>query len=390
MAQKGVSQAIDLGERASAVGAVRYTSLDSLRGIAALIVVLHHCALMYFGYSFPAVIRYSPLRVLLDGKASVLVFFALSGFVLFLTFRSKDHFHYHPYIIKRFLRLYPPFAVAILGSALLYKIVNPQPIPALGTWLTTSWTLPPTMTVIAGHLAMTDKEAWQGLDNVMWSLGHEARISVIFPLLALCVWRKWWAAVIVTAIISVVSGRVEAVHPFAWTYNPFLTLQYLFLFAGGAAVALHATTIRRWFAGALAWQRWGIWALTLILVTFSLNPVIGILADCAAVALVALCFADSRVSDVLSHSWFAWLGRVSYSLYLLHVPILIALLHVFYGRLPLPGIFVCMIVLSLVAADISYRLVEKPSIELGRRLAGALQRRARSFRSGEEATTASS
>lgn len=72
----------------------RIGELDSIRGLAALIVLFHH---MYQDLNnntrFPPIIfRYSPLRVLTNGHASVIMFFILSGFVLSLPFlKGKEH-----------------------------------------------------------------------------------------------------------------------------------------------------------------------------------------------------------------------------------------------------------------------------------------------------------
>ncbi len=122
---------------------VRVRSLDSLRGIAALMVVLHHCAITYFPESRPSWITHTPLRLLVDGHAAVLTFFALSGFVLFHSFTNVDRFDYFPYIVKRFTRIYPAFGAAVLLSAALWVLVKPHPIPALGAWFNNySWQPP--------------------------------------------------------------------------------------------------------------------------------------------------------------------------------------------------------------------------------------------------------
>jgi len=349
---------------------VRYKSLDSLRGVAALIVVFHHCGLMLFVGDSPRWIEDSPLRLLVAGQGSVFVFFALSGFVLFLTFRSTDRFRYAPFIVKRFMRLYPPFVAAILFSALLYALVQPRVIPELGAWFNdSSWQVPPTLGVIAGNLALTDDNDLQGLDNVMWSLGHEVRISAIFPLIAFCVWKNWYLTATVSLVASVASAHFDRGQISEWVYDPLRTPQYLFLFAGGAALALHAQTVRRRLGSAPLWARIALWVLALGCITVPVTPRLGVFANVAAVALVALCFADPKVEAVLSHGIATWLGRISYSLYLVHLPVLLAAVHLFWGKVPLQIILPFAVLLSLLTADLGYRLVEKPSMDLGRRLA---------------------
>jgi peptidoglycan/LPS O-acetylase OafA/YrhL len=63
-----------------------------------------------------------------------------------------------------------------------------------------------------------------------------------------------------------------------------------------------------------------------------------------------------------------FMGRVSYSLYLLHATVLFVMLHCFYGLLPKTIIFALYIGGSFLLAAISYKLIERPSMELGRRL----------------------
>ena len=148
---------------------MRIRSLDSLRGIAALIVVLHHARLMF--PETPAWIKYTPLRVLISGQSAVILFFILSGFVLYLTLCSKNVHSSWSFAIKRFARIYPPFCVAILLSAVLWYMVAPMPMSGVGDWANDlNWQLKPTLSVVLGHLAMPDDEALYSLDNVMWSL----------------------------------------------------------------------------------------------------------------------------------------------------------------------------------------------------------------------------
>src|ERR1035438_6360232 len=96
----------------------RFKSLDALRGLAALVVVFHHLML-----SLPDALRddlrYIDLPLLMGGRFAVMLFFVLSGFVLALPYFAGTNSAYSPYLVRRFCRLYPPFAFAVLVSALL-------------------------------------------------------------------------------------------------------------------------------------------------------------------------------------------------------------------------------------------------------------------------------
>ncbi len=95
-------------------------SLDDLRGLAALVVLLSHCLLTLpqpdtLGSPLHLapweLLRtweiYSPLRLLTAGNGTVMIFFVLSGFVLSLPFIAQGRAEYPPYVATRFCRIYP-------------------------------------------------------------------------------------------------------------------------------------------------------------------------------------------------------------------------------------------------------------------------------------------
>jgi peptidoglycan/LPS O-acetylase OafA/YrhL len=90
-----------------------------------------------------------------------------------------------------------------------------------------------------------------------------------------------------------------------------------------------------------------------------------------ASGLVVLTLSSHSAARVLSFPVLSWLGRVSYSLYLFHVIILNALFRGFSDRVDLVFLAAATIPLSLVVAELSNRLIERPSARLGRNLATA-------------------
>ncbi|WP_375679706.1 hypothetical protein WGT02_33065 (plasmid) [Rhizobium sp. T1470] len=61
-----------------------------------------------------------------------------------------------------------------------------------------------------------------------------------------------------------------------------------------------------------------------------------------------------------------WIGRVSYSMYLIHVPIVLALNYVLHDHVPILAVLALAIFLMLIATEIFYRFVEQPAIRLAR------------------------
>ena len=94
---------------------MRFRSLDSLRGLAALAVVFHHCLLTLPASAFCRGeiawwFAVTPLRLLIDGPGAVLLFFVLSGFVLAASIDAGQRhdgarFHYGRFAAQLFLRI---------------------------------------------------------------------------------------------------------------------------------------------------------------------------------------------------------------------------------------------------------------------------------------------
>ena len=96
------------------VGQPRYEELDALLGIAALSVVLWHfvCAT----YTIPDQSARSfimSLYFLVHGRAAVILFFILSGFVLSLPFLREPRPGYAGFAVRRICRIYLPYLARV-------------------------------------------------------------------------------------------------------------------------------------------------------------------------------------------------------------------------------------------------------------------------------------
>lgn len=363
---------------------MRLKSLDGLRGLAALIVLFSHLAATMPGYemarpSFAAqafwadplfVIKYTPLRLLIAGRASVLLFFVLSGFVLCLSLR-RDH-SYVAWLVRRCCRILPPFFFAILFAAALYAAVGPATVASASAWFNAAnWTVPPTPAFLAANLLMTGVPEVPTLNVASWSLVHEMRISIVFPLLVAALGLGFWTTLAVAAVLSTLALAFPLADPVAFTLA--LTVGYVVFFVAGAALALRVGPVVAWVRARPFAQSALLWLVALALIEAPMNRSVESLAPgLGALALIALSLASPRATLALESPIPAWLGRVSYSLYLVHVPILVAVVHLGGDRLPLTALFVVALCLSLGMAEICHRLVERPSIRLGRALSARL------------------
>ncbi len=367
---------------------MRITTLDSLRGLAALTVVFAHCYEVYpealrfdvhpaelSAWLQPwAWLRYTPLHLFTDGQQAVMFFFVLSGFVLTLPFLRRTQPSYPRYLAKRFCRLYPPFAVAILFSAALYLLIAPHPIGALGhEFNAQSWTEDVTGGQVLRHLLMTGMARDETLDVPVWSLVHELRISMIFPMLvAFAAFGAVWGAIGLTALLYLACAyALIQVGEESALGTMLATGQYILFFVVGIALASRAERWQATLGAVPSRARTLLWlaALAALLFPASLLPWARIAWGAGAVGILMLAMTSPKAGRALSLPPLRWLGRVSYSLYLVHVPVLLACVHLLYGRLPLPVILAVAVALSLLGAQIMFRGVELPSIRLGRRLA---------------------
>jgi peptidoglycan/LPS O-acetylase OafA/YrhL len=316
-------------------------------------------------------------RPLVIGPSVVSVFFVLSGMVLYGTFDGKDDFQYGPYITKRLSRIYPPLAAAVLMSLALYWVIQPHDVRGVSGWFNeNSWNEVPTLKLVAGHLLLIDPWRYSSLDNVIWSLVHEVRISIIFPIIALALRWRLWQTVVTSIVVSAVATWASRSGYSTGSINVIPTLQYVALFAAGGAMAIKYQTFVDWFDRPER-DKWGV-ALLLSGVALLCCEKDPTLVGIGSVLTVFACFAARPIVKILNHAALVWLGRVSYSLYLTHLLVILTLVHLFATRAPLVGILAAAVPIALLVAYLSFRLIEEPSRLAGRRLAGAWAWRSRS------------
>lgn len=375
---------------------MRYRTLDSVRGIAAVTVLLHHAVgsfpgggedrqrLLVQGFHSPESWLYAtPLRLAVSGPAAVLLFFVLSGFVLTLNLNSTRQPSYRAFSIARFARIWVPFAAAIMVAAPLCLLLAARPTPGVSPMFLHNWNQPVTLGNVARHLAMTGSAV--DLDGPMWSLIHELRISFLFPLLLLVTTRFRALSLIASMLMSL--GCIWLIGPGAVSGHIATVLQtatYVYFFVIGILLAIHADTIRS-FLGSLDGRVLAcLWMISLCGLTFSPTDtshvaaigdgVILIMSGLCAGLIIALCITRGWAERILMSAVPRFLGRVSYSLYLTHMIVITAVIHAVAGACSLPVCFAIILPLTLIVADLSQRYVEAPSQRLGKLLAERVDR----------------
>jgi peptidoglycan/LPS O-acetylase OafA/YrhL len=315
-------------ETEAVTGRARVPGLDGMRGLAAFYVLVHHCWLLsWHGYPH----NYGPayLGWLVYGHLAVVVFIALSGFSLGISPARKGWRlgGVGRFARRRAWRILPPYWAALVLSLLIAWTITPQPHS----------TVPGVRSILVYGLLLQDNVTASTPNLAFWSIAVEVELYVVFPLLLLLRRRLGPAAVAlaVAAPVVVLGVLVPAAT------NPdralFVTPQLAVPFALGlvaAGVVSASERLRR-----LPWQ-WlaalaGVPLLILMAVRGSVWSVDHFywldMALGPAIALLLAALATGRPR------WLEWfldtrpirrLGSFSYSLYLIHVPIVVAITRV--------------------------------------------------------------
>ncbi len=365
----------------------RLPEIEGLRGLIAASVVLHHSLDVLpavhnsagtHGLTALNVLKYSPLSVFLPGPETVLFFYLISGFVLALPFVDGRAPGFLRFVVKRVTRIWPAYAAACVLAFVMASVVGGSAVPSLSGWLAGAWRKPVTATTVVQHLTLVTDFPHGGFDPVIWSLIHEVRVSLVFPFLAILVLRRrrWWPAL--AASIAAAYAAMELMPSGQGNGSWFLTAEFLQFFVSGILLARHRSTVIERIRAAKPLTRLALTAGSLLLYTppwwmsqisHAGAPFLDLECVLAATAgLLVSAIGSPRAAAVLCTGPLQYLGRVSYSLYLVHAIVLLALLHLFYGRLPLAFLLVALWPLSLGLATLGERYIEQPSIALGRRL----------------------
>ena len=328
---------------------IRLRILDALRGLAALYVVVGHARyLLHEGfatgyrlhpgdYSLWQKMAVHALTLFGWGHEAVILFFVLSGFAIHLRFAreqaelgSKAPFHPGTYFRRRIKRLYPPLLLALaltfgldaLGAHFrlpIHPMVGPVTHDA------------PTL---LGNLAFAMDNWGQapfacfGTDKPLWSLRYEAAFYLFYPLLWLLNRRSAWLAMAATLTMALLLAWMPA-HGASSLDLLRKPLELLFVWWLGGFLA-------EVFTGRVRLPMKGLAVLALCLpfglrrpgteVAFAPKPYDMWLLGLGFFGLMAACLAWHPILDRSRLTgFFAKLGDCSYTLYVIHMPILVLL-----------------------------------------------------------------
>jgi peptidoglycan/LPS O-acetylase OafA/YrhL len=324
----------------------------------------------------------TPLKLLTAGSEAVLVFFVLSGLVVALPALKPGGFSWAGFLSGRLARLYlPVWASMAIGTALIWMIPRSASAVTQGTWMDNSQATSISWGTLLNEATLT--RASYDVNNVLWSLRWELAFSVLLPLfvaLAIVVSRYWAIALGVAVALSAV-GVLAGIDAF----------QYLPVFFIGTLMAVRLDAIREWTRRRRLRPRSTLWgvaivagSMVLLLAQWLLRPVApsGTLASTllaqlsvlGAAGLVLAAIGVGFARTALQARTPQWLGKVSFSLYLVHMPILATLTFVL-GDDRWWLVAILTVPLALLAAWGFNRAVERPSHRLARRITAAVSSR---------------
>lgn len=350
----------------------RLPELDALRGLAALAVVVHHNLLASDLLVGPAAEQLfaSPLQSLTKGRQAVMFFFVLSGYVLARSLRGMEGKvtprAWAGWTLQRTIRLGVPALASLLISALLYGAFFAGTWPGEGWWLTkTLWQEPPTFGSLSEQGLLVRSAFHYEMNNVLWSLAHEWRISVALPAIAAFAALRGRQAVLPIILVGLAAagfaggpwGAAATLGP-GWGAHVQTTLYFVLPFAIG--VALDRADLANLAVGRLV-PIFGFWALA------GLARMNDDLADYAASAiLIWLALRPGILRSVLRTPALRWLGQISFSLYLAHELVLAPLHHQLHGSMTPAALCALSCVAALPAAYAFYAVIERPAHRLAR------------------------
>jgi peptidoglycan/LPS O-acetylase OafA/YrhL len=366
-----------------------FPALDGLRALAVTAVVGTHCAYWTYRYG-----RGAGQGLLARLDSGVAIFFVLSGFLLSRPWLIAAATHragpqLRVYFWRRALRILPAYWVTVLiAFATLHDNRSVDGADFLRHALL----------VQIYHLGWLRAGLTQS-----WSLCTEAAFYLLLPLLgAGCLWwtRRfgWRPAALLVGCAALTAATIcwyLWIHSNGWsafTSANYWLPGYLSWFAGGIAMAIVQVHLQygrpgpRWrLADQLGNSPGVCWTAAGAVFVIAATPLtgprtVGLISTgealCRNLLYITMAmlivwpavFGDRRwASLVFGNPPLRWLGRISYSIFLLHLVLLEAGMNVLGYRLftgSAGTLFMFTMTTSIVAATISYRLIERPAMAM--------------------------
>lgn len=349
----------------------RFTLVDGLRGFAALSVTLHH--MLTYSVMEPTllVVLPTPIKIWCDlGPCGVQIFFVISGFVIANSLVSfkPSLVNCLKFIAKRQMRLDPPYwaaiALVLLVDFGLRTALHFQP----KDWPTVGW--------LAANALYTYRfvdTAAAGIVQPAWTLCLEIQFYVVF-ILALCltkaayrkrVFSNWGECAGTLIFCTGIASLLVTPDAHAEQNSPFFFDNW-FYFAGGA-ICFWCGNLQ--IPAKIFVTYCSVFFVAALVHSFSAQMLSGF----ATTVLLFLALKKGFICSALRQSAIQYLGKISYSLYLVHGIIGASILRIGYkltGANETMALvwFVASITGSIFVAHLFYIIIEKPSLNITKQI----------------------
>ncbi|OMG90708.1 hypothetical protein BIZ92_20580 [Achromobacter xylosoxidans] len=315
--------------------------IDALRAVAVLAVLLFHLDLPWAA----------------GGFVGVDVFFVISGYLITQSIIDEGpRFSLWNFYRRRFMRLYPAL-IATIGMVLVAGYLLTDPATFKETARSSIW----------ASLSASNFFFWlnQGYFDAAaqtqpllhtWTLGAEWQFYLVWaPLIAFLPRRHIWVPALLVGSLFI-SQWLLSVDASA---SYFLMPTRMFELALGAVLAIRPVRVRKPDAAAVV----GLAMILVAVVVYNAEtPFPGAAALLPCIGAIAwIVGADGRLLRVASNPWMLYLGKISYSVYLVHWPIIVTAKYYWFGPLSASQASLALVA-SLVFGAALYHLVEKPLI----------------------------
>jgi peptidoglycan/LPS O-acetylase OafA/YrhL/glycerol-3-phosphate cytidylyltransferase-like family protein len=325
--------------------------IDGLRALAVIAVIINHLP----GHYFPS------------GFLGVDVFFVISGFVVTASLIGTDKSHfsafYSRFLARRIKRLWPALLVCVAITSVAVLSVDPYPNVSIYTGLSSLFGFA-NVTLFYLQLDYFAQSAQLNAFTHTWSLGVEEQFYILFPIV---IWlsfrgskgdtRRLINALAGIAIISL------SLFIFYYSYNQpaayFLVPMRIWELGAGSLAFLISTRFRE---TRLAYYLsiGSTFVLTGLLGCFLLPQKYAVFTTILAVLLTSFLLlnqAETLSRRALSFAPVVYVGKISYSLYLYHWPVIV-LAPLFFPEAPrIPALYIATM---LLASVLSYHAIEHP------------------------------
>lgn len=380
---------------------MRYKSLDGLRGIASVIVLIHHCLIIV---PFFLKVHFHELsnnennlllqvsHIFWAGHEAVLLFFILSGFVLYNTVQNLKS--YKEYFLNRFSRIYVPYMTSIILSASLYILFYQTNLTenqnGFSDWFNTMWPVPIDYLSIVSAVFMTGYNT-HSINTVTWSLIHELRISLILPIIVWWVSKNnklWYLTISIFFLFIANFINMFLIPEKLNVYLKLLlmnfndTFYYVIFFVVGIYLAINKEKVIKKFKTLNTLTLSFLFFLGLLLILFewifpniskgkySVNIYVSkisifyidMIITLGMIIIFCLVISCNPIKYILEGKILLFLGKISYSLYLIHPIVILCVVHTVGNYLNYIQVVLLSIGCSLIAGTIFYFLIEKHSL----------------------------